>query len=143
MFVACKPNVMPSCFFKIAVVLDRSYKAREIQRSAAGIMTLEQLLLRHRTVDVSCSCQAPLSLGFPVLPGEVDRIEYYQHATKLGGGGEPLLGYVEGALKQGHGDRADVFAAASRQASARLHFSMHAKETMLEYLQVGYSKVWI
>ena len=46
----------------------------------------------------------------------MDRLEYYQHATTLGGGTESLLGYVEGALKQGSGSRVDVYAAACRSA---------------------------
>ena len=46
--------------------------------------------------------------------GAPDRLEYYHTATQLGAGAEALLGFVEAALKDGQGDSASVFAAASR-----------------------------
>ncbi len=46
--------------------------------------------------------------------GATDKLDYYQHATKLGAGSEARLGFVEAALSSGQGHEADTLTAACR-----------------------------
>jgi hypothetical protein len=48
------------------------------------------------------------------LAGVEERLEIYEQAVKLGGGGEALLGFVEGSLRRGRANSGSVFAAARR-----------------------------
>lgn len=56
----------------------------------------------------------PTMVMSAIAAGEKDRVEYYRHATHLGPGAEALMGFVEGALRQGQGHHASVLSAACK-----------------------------